>query len=91
MQEIGHLKFLDDAPLFHPAINFESGNGHTEGMLNSTIDYKGTKVCFVADLFPSMHHLPPHFNMGYDVQPLKIMDEKQHSLERAASKMDVSF
>ncbi len=91
MQESGHLKFLDDAPSFHPAISFEVSDGHTEGMLNSMIDYKGTKVCFVADLFPSMHHIPPHFNMGYDVQPLMIMDEKQNFLERAAANGWVLF
>ncbi|MSQ79652.1 MAG: MBL fold metallo-hydrolase [Flavobacteriaceae bacterium] len=91
MQESGHLKFLDDVPNFHPAINFEEGDGHTEGMLNCMIDYKGTKVCFVADLFPSLHHIPPHFNMGYDVQPLKIMDEKQNFLERAAANGWVLF
>jgi hypothetical protein len=38
---------------------------------------------FTADLIPSAGHLPIPYVMGYDVRPLKTMEEKKHFLEEA--------
>lgn len=89
MQESGQLYFTDDT-MDLPFEIFES-DGHTSGMSIPIISYKNTKVCFVADLFPSMHHIPINYNMGYDIAPLTIMDEKKRFLEMAAQNNWVLF
>jgi glyoxylase-like metal-dependent hydrolase (beta-lactamase superfamily II) len=91
MHESGQLKYIDQEPTFYPAFSFTQSNGHTDAMTITYINYKGRKVCFVADLFPSMHHVPVHYNMGYDIRPLVIMDEKRTFLEEAVKNDYILF
>lgn len=89
MEESGHLVFTDDSDEL-PFELFDS-MGHTDHMMIPIIPYKNTKVCFVADLFPSIHHMPPHYTMGYDVRPLDAMKEKTEFLTLAAENNWVLF
>jgi len=84
MQESGQMKFIDYND-FDGLIQFESVNGHTEEMLIPTVDYKGHKISFMADLIPSHHHLPIAWVMGYDSQPLISMQEKTKFLTSNSS------
>jgi glyoxylase-like metal-dependent hydrolase (beta-lactamase superfamily II) len=58
-------------------------NGHTEGMLLPKINYKGKTLVYMADLFPSVGHLPLPYVMGYDMQPLVTLNEKEVFLKEA--------
>lgn len=90
MNADGRLVFLQEG-MDLGNITFRISNGHTEAMTIPMIPWRGTYLCFVADLFPSMHHIPPHFNMGYDVRPLDIMNEKRNFLEEAVKNNWVMF
>jgi hypothetical protein len=59
-------------------------NGHTEAMVLPLIKYKNTTIAFMADLIPSVAHLPLPYVMGYDVRPLNTMLEKDYILNEAA-------
>lgn len=59
-------------------------DGHTESMMIPHINYLGKKIVFMADLLPSVGHIPLPFVMGYDTRPLITMDEKAKFLEKAA-------
>ena len=58
-------------------------NGHTEGMLLPKIQFKDKSIVFMADLLPSTAHIPLPYVMGYDMQPLLTLKEKDLFLQEA--------
>lgn len=60
-------------------------NGHTEKQMIPIINYKGKTICFMADLLPTVGHLPLPYVMGYDTRPLLTLDEKERFLNLAAN------
>ncbi|MET0244545.1 MAG: MBL fold metallo-hydrolase [Flavitalea sp.] len=92
----GRLRFVD-APdkghrsTFAPGIDLVFVNGHTESMMLPLIDYKGHKILYCADLFPSISHLPLPYVMGYDIRPLDTLLEKERTLKEAAANDVVLF
>jgi hypothetical protein len=48
------------------------------------ISYKGKTIVFVADLLPTVGHLPIPYVMGYDTRPLLTLPEKEKFLNAAA-------
>lgn len=59
-------------------------NGHTDKMMIPHIQYKDKTICFMADLIPTVGHLPLPYVMGYDTRPLLTMPEKSKFLNTAA-------
>lgn len=85
MQESGQLRMAytdQKSPLSALDILFVSG--HTDKMMLPMIPYKGTTICYMADLIPSVGHIPVPYVMGYDTRPLITMQEKQDFLQLAA-------
>jgi glyoxylase-like metal-dependent hydrolase (beta-lactamase superfamily II) len=82
--ESGQLKLLKQGELFHPEIELLYSNGHTNNMIHPIIPYKNSKVIYLADVIPTMAHIPTAYVMGYDVRPLDTMLEKQRILKLAA-------
>ncbi|MDA9668418.1 MBL fold metallo-hydrolase [Flavobacteriaceae bacterium] len=58
-------------------------DGHTEKQMLPLIEYEGKKVFYVADLIPTVGHIPIPYIMGYDTRPLLSLDEKTLFLEKA--------
>jgi glyoxylase-like metal-dependent hydrolase (beta-lactamase superfamily II) len=85
MKDSGQLEFVD----LHQESPFQSfdiffASGHTDKMMIPMIKYKGRTVCFVADLLPSVGHIPLPYVMGYDTRPLLTLEEKERFLKEAA-------
>jgi len=77
IQESGRLKFVEDSKdPFGKEISIRYANGHTEAMMLPQIQYKGKTVLYMADLLPSVGHIPIPYVMGYDVRPLVTMEER---------------
>lgn len=92
MQEMGHLKQLDlDQKTLFPGFDFLTVDGHTDKQMLPKIQYKSRTVVFVADLLPSVAHIPIPYVMGYDTRPLLTMDEKARFLEDAARENWILF
>ncbi|GAB3813984.1 MBL fold metallo-hydrolase [Pontibacter rugosus] len=92
MQESGHLKFVDPAASSpFPQFDIVYADGHTDKMMVPVIPYKGKKIAFMADLLPSVGHLPIPYVMGYDTRPLLTLDEKTKFLNRAADEELILF
>lgn len=92
MQEMGHLQFLDlEKKKFMPGFDFLTVDGHTDKQMLPRIQYKGKTIVFVADLLPSVGHIPIPYVMGYDTRPLLTMDEKSKFLEEAARENYILF
>ncbi len=59
-------------------------DGHTEKQMIPHLNYQGKTLVFMADLLPSVGHIPLPYVMGYDTRPLITMDEKSKFLNKAA-------
>jgi glyoxylase-like metal-dependent hydrolase (beta-lactamase superfamily II) len=92
LQEHGVLKYLDLATksLF-PGFDFLTMDGHTDKQMLPKMQYKGHTLVFMADLLPSVGHIPLPYVMGYDTRPLLTLQEKQQFLEEAALNNYVLF
>jgi len=92
LQEHGGLKYLDRATksLF-PEFDFLTMDGHTDKQMLPKMQYKGHTLVFMADLLPSVGHIPLPYVMGYDTRPLLTLQEKQQFLEEAAENQYVLF
>lgn len=85
IQESGQLKFVEntDGIQFHENIKLRMVHGHTESMMLPQIQYKGKTVLYMADLLPSVGHIPLPYVMAYDMFPLKTLEEKKSFLTEA--------
>jgi len=92
LQEHGALKFLELAKksLF-PGFDFLTMDGHTDKQMLPKIQFKGHTLVFMADLLPSVGHIPLPYVMGYDTRPLLTLQEKQQFLGEAAENQYVLF
>ena len=91
MEDSGQLKFTalpNDRILENSQLGFDIffANGHTEKQMIPMIHYNGKTICFMADLLPTVGHLPIPFVMGYDTRPLLTLDEKELFLNTAADR-----
>jgi glyoxylase-like metal-dependent hydrolase (beta-lactamase superfamily II) len=66
-------------------------DGHTDSMMIPHVKYKGKTIVFMADLLPSVGHIPLAYVMGYDTRPLITLDEKDKFLRRAAEEEFILF
>jgi hypothetical protein len=60
-------------------------------MMIPHIQYKGKTVVFMADLLPSVGHIPLPYVMGYDTRPLLTLSEKEKFLQKAAQEEFILF
>ncbi len=87
IQESGQLQFIEviDGIAFTIYISIGFIYGDTEAQMLPLIDYKGKKVLYMADLLPSVGHIPLPYIMGYDMSPLKTLQEKKSILNEAVA------
>lgn len=89
IKESGQLNFMS-LPKEDLVKNSELGfdvffaNGHTDKQMIPMIRYKDKTICFMADLLPTVGHLPLPYIMGYDTRPLLSLEEKDKFLTLAA-------
>ncbi|XMO87959.1 MBL fold metallo-hydrolase [Algibacter sp. AS12] len=89
MEESGQLKFTalpEDNLLKNSALGFDIffADGHTDKQMIPLIKYKDKTIAFMADLLPTVGHLPLPYIMGYDTRPLLTLNEKENFLNIAA-------
>lgn len=66
-----------------PGVWVERFPGHTMDMLAVHIESGGEHACYISDLIPTHHHLQPTWVMGYDLDPLRCIEERKRFLHRA--------
>lgn len=77
IEESGQLAFLKEGDRFSQDVAMRYAYGHTEAMMLPQISYKGKTILYMADLLPSVGHIPLPYVMSYDVRPLTTMEERQ--------------
>ena len=93
IKESGQLQFIPvgkEASVINP---FASGitdnvsvitvSGHTDAMMLPVITYNNKTIVFMADLLPSVGHIPVPYVMAYDMFPLTTLNEKKSFLKQA--------
>ena len=95
IQESGQLKFIQkEGELTKNVFNNIDVlfvDGHTENMMIPHIQYQGKTLVFMADLLPSVGHIPLPYVMGYDTRPLRTLKEKAEFLNIAEKENYVLF
>ena len=92
MQESGQLHFVnrpaEGAVVKQSELGFGVffADGHTEKQMIPMIEYQGKTICFMADLLPTLGHIPVPYVTGYDTRPLLSMPEKEWFMKEAADK-----
>jgi glyoxylase-like metal-dependent hydrolase (beta-lactamase superfamily II) len=84
----GQLKFVDDG---FDLFQFKEVSGHTESMMLPMLNYKDKTIIYMADLIPSVAHIPVPYVMGYDTRPLLTLGEKQTILTEMQEKNAILF
>lgn len=86
IKESGQLNFIDNN--YKDQIGFDVlfMDGHTEKQMLPVISYQGKTIVFMADLLPTIGHIPLPYVMGYDTRPLLTIKEKATFLNEAADK-----
>jgi glyoxylase-like metal-dependent hydrolase (beta-lactamase superfamily II) len=71
-----------DCELFE-GFSFRMCFGHTPGLMIPVIGYNGRTIIYTGDLIPTTAHIPLIWNMSYDIESLKTIDEKNRLLIEA--------
>ena len=93
IQESGQLKFIDtsDGIAFTEHIRIRFAYGHTDAMMLPQISYGEKTILYMADMLPSIGHIPMPYVMAYDMFPLKTLNEKKKFLEEALQNNYILF
>jgi glyoxylase-like metal-dependent hydrolase (beta-lactamase superfamily II) len=95
IQESGQLKFITRTDTYQKDvfnnIDVLFVDGHTESQMLPIIKYQGKTIVFMADLLPSVGHIPVPYVLGYDTRPLLTLSEKEIFLNKAADEEYILF
>ncbi|MGI8582217.1 MAG: MBL fold metallo-hydrolase [Chitinophagaceae bacterium] len=85
IEQSGKLRLIEvkDGVAFTENIKIRFVDGHTEAMMLPQINYKEKTLVFMADLLPSVAHIPIPYVMAYDTKPLQTLHEKKSFLTEA--------
>ncbi len=84
IKESGQLNFIHRNAIDQIGFNVLFMDGHTEKQMLPKITYQGKTIVFMADLLPTIGHIPLPYVMGYDTRPLLTIKEKAAFLNEAA-------
>ena len=91
MESSGQLNYValsDNRIIKNSELGFDIflADGHTEKQMLPMLKYQGKTIVFMADLLPTVGHIPLPYVMGYDTRPLLTLDEKKIFLDQAVNK-----
>ena len=83
IMDSGHLSLVDEEGELFPGFSVRICYGHTPGLMIPVIKYNNRTLVYTGDLIPTVAHLPLIWNMSYDIESLKTIDEKEKLLKEA--------
>lgn len=92
LEESGHLLFVDTKAK-SPFASFDIfyANGHTDQQMIPIINHKKNKIVFMADLIPTINHMPMPWVPSFDTRPLLTLNEKAEFLQKAVTNDYILF
>lgn len=79
----GQMTLIDGPAQIAPGISVDVYPGHTAQMLAAFIDSGGSRGCYISDLIPTSSHLDLIWGMGYDLDPLTVIEQRKRFYRRA--------
>lgn len=79
----GRLNLIDNDSELFSGFEVRLCYGHTPGLMIPVVTYQDRKLVYTGDLIPTTAHIPLIWNMSYDIESLKTIEEKQKILEEA--------
>jgi len=83
VMQSGRLNLVDEEGELFLDFHVRIFSGHTPGLMLPVIKYKGQTLVYTGDLIPTVAHIPLIWNMSYDIESLKTIDEKEKLLNEA--------
>lgn len=77
LKESGRLKLWNEPIVYEPGFDALVMNGHTIGQQLPRLTDGHKTLIFAGDLLPTYAHVPLPWVMGYDMQPLVTLQEKE--------------
>lgn len=85
LQKAGVLEILEgECPELLPGISVLISNGHTRGQQIVKVTDATTTLLYCGDVVPTSSHVRLAWVMGYDLEPLRLIEEKMRFLGPAA-------
>ena len=86
LEAAGRIRWLEnERESIVPGVEVVRTPGHTPFHQSVLITIGSQRLLYLADLVPTMAHLPLPWIMGYDVEPLVTLESKRHWIGRAVS------
>jgi len=85
VMQSGRLNLVDEECELFKDFSVRICYGHTPGLMIPVIRYKDKTLVYTGDLIPTAAHIPLIWNMSYDIESLRTIDEKRSLLEEALS------
>jgi methylmalonyl-CoA epimerase len=83
LADAGVLQLVDEDQTIMPGVRVRRTGGHTRHHQIVMIESAGKRAAYVADLIPTVAHLPNPWIMGYDLFPLETLDVKKSFVQEA--------
>lgn len=87
----GVLNFLEGETEIFPGIKTLISHGHTQGHQMVLIEEADKSVLYCGDVVPTSSHVRLPWVMGYDLNPLVLIEEKQKYLSQMTKKKTYLF
>lgn len=84
LEKARRLKVVKGDEEIVPGVTAVHTAGHVGHHQSTFVESQGKKAAFVADVFPTSHHLRPAWVMGFDLQPAELAALKERWLPQAA-------
>ena len=91
LAEAGVLQLVDDDQTIMPGVRVRRTGGHTMHHQIVILESGGRAAAFVADLIPTVAHLPDAWIMGYDLFPLDTLAAKKAFVQEAMAREMLVF
>lgn len=84
LEAAGLLDTVDGAAELLPGLSVRPAPGHIAGLQNVVVEGGGRRLVYLADLIPTARHIQPAWVMGYDLDVVTCVDERQKVLDEVA-------
>jgi glyoxylase-like metal-dependent hydrolase (beta-lactamase superfamily II) len=89
--DAGVVDFIDDDAEVVPGVRVARTGGHTAWHQMIWIESAGKRAAYIADLIPTVAHLPDAWIMGYDLYPMDTLTAKQTFVREALARETLIF
>lgn len=91
INDSGKLKLVEKEGELFPGFEVRFFDGHTQGQMLPFIHFEDKTLVYMSDLIPSAANIPLVWISAYDLDPVKVMEEKQQFLEEAVENGYILF